>query len=65
MKQLWWILAFLALVAIVLAVPIVTRLAMPERDCRGSVVITKGAHGEPLECVCIEGTLATCFNPGP
>jgi hypothetical protein len=20
---------------------------------------------EPIECVCIDGALATCFNPGP
>jgi len=29
------------------------------------VVMLRGAHGEPIECVCAKGALATCFNPGP
>jgi hypothetical protein len=29
------------------------------------VVIMKGPDGEPVECVCLEGSLSTGFNPGP
>lgn len=65
MKELAWILAFLAGVAVVLAVPLLARRSPPWPDCTSRVVIVKGRHGEPVECVCIAGTLSTCFNPGP
>jgi hypothetical protein len=65
MKQLLWILALLTLLGVLIAVPVIARRQQPGPDCRDRVLIVKGAHGEPLECVCIEGTLATCFSPGP
>jgi len=34
-------------------------------DCSSKIVIVKGPDGEPRECVCINGALATCFKPGP
>jgi len=33
--------------------------------CADRVVILRGRSGAPVECVCVDGTLATCFNPGP
>jgi hypothetical protein len=33
--------------------------------CTSSVVIGRGPHGEPVECVCVEGVISTCFDPGP
>jgi hypothetical protein len=65
MRLLGGILAFLIALAILLAVPLVTRRRQPVSDCTSQVVIVKGPHGEPVECVCIGGTLSTCFNPGP
>lgn len=66
MKQLGWIVAILVVVAAVLSLPFVTAHHAPARaPCGGRVLILKGAHGEPLECVCVDGTLSTCFNPGP
>jgi hypothetical protein len=37
----------------------------PAADCASRVVIARGPHGEPVECVCIGGRLSTCFDPGP
>jgi hypothetical protein len=65
MKRVAWILAFLVALAVLLAVPLIARWTTPGPDCTGRVVIVRGPHGEPLECVCIGGTLSTCFNPGP
>jgi len=65
MKQFAWTMAALALVAILLAVPVMTRRTSSAPDCAGRVVIMKGPDGEPVECVCVGGTLATCFKPGP
>jgi len=65
MKQFAWMVAALALLAALLAVPLVTRQSSSAPDCTSRVVMMKGPDGEPVECVCVQGTLATCFNPGP
>jgi hypothetical protein len=64
MKQLGWILAILVVVAAALSLPFITHHTQPAPHCSNRVLILKGAHGEPLECVCVDGTLSTCFNPG-
>ena len=48
---------------LLLAVPLSRKQAAP--DCTNRVVMIKGPHGEPIECVCVGGTLSTCFSPGP
>jgi len=58
------ILALLVIVATLLAVPLVAHRA-PAPDCVNRVGTLKGPGGAPIECVCINGTLSTCFNPGP
>lgn len=64
MKTLWWVLAGLGLLVLVLAVLVMGRTrAVP--GCSSSVVIGRGPHGEPVECVCVEGVISTCFDPGP
>ena len=63
-KTFGWILAGLLLVALGLAVHVMGR-TRPSRDCTSSVVIARGPHGQPVECVCVDGVIATCFNPGP
>ena len=37
----------------------------PAADCTSRVVISRGPHGESVECVCLAGRLSTCFDPGP
>ena len=64
MKTFWWVLAGLALLVVVLAVQVMGR-TRPPRDCTSSVVIARGPHSQPVECVCVDGVIATCFNPGP
>ena len=44
---------------------VVAHLARTRTDCASSVVLVKGPRGQTLECVCIDGALATCFAPGP
>jgi len=34
-------------------------------QCPDRVVILRGRGSTPIECVCLDGTLATCFSPGP
>jgi len=63
-KTFGWILAGLLLLALGLAVHVMGR-TRPSHDCASSVVIARGPHGQPVECVCVDGVIATCFNPGP
>ncbi len=63
-KTIGWILATL-LVLVLLLLPLVASRAQRWPDCKGDVVMVRGIHGEPLECVCVGGTLSTCFSPGP
>jgi len=63
-KTLGWILGGLLVLVLMLA-PFVLSRAHRWSDCNGQVVMARGGHGEPLECVCVGGTLSTCFSPGP
>jgi hypothetical protein len=63
-KTFWWPLAGLVLLAMVLAAYVMAR-TRPSPDCTSSVVMGRGPHGEPVECVCVGGTISTCFGPGP
>jgi hypothetical protein len=63
-KTFWWVLAGLAVLVIVLSVEVMGR-TRPSPGCTSSVVIARGSHGETVECVCVDGVLATCFHPGP
>ena len=64
MKTFWWVLAGLATLAVVLAVQVMVR-TRPSPGCTSSVVIARGPDGAPVECVCVNGVLSTCFDPGP
>jgi len=64
MKHLGGILALPVAWSFVLAVPIMARRT-PGPASTNRVVLTRGPHGAPVECVCIGGTLSTCFEPGP
>jgi hypothetical protein len=65
MKQLGLILLGLVMIALLLALPIVARHPRPAPDCASRIVMARGAEGQPLECVCVQDTLSTCFSPGP
>jgi hypothetical protein len=65
MKLLAGLIVALALLAVLLAVPVMKRRTSAAPDCSGRVVILRKPSGEPVECVCVDGVLATCFNPGP
>ena len=65
MKLLAGLMAALALLAVALAVPVLKRRPASTADCSGRVVILRKPGGEPVECVCVDGVLETCFNPGP
>jgi len=54
--------AAVALLAVVVAMRQPARRPVP---CSGRIVIMRAPRGEPLECVCVEGVLSTCFSPGP
>jgi len=65
MKPFAWIVLGLALLAVLLALPLVTRRTSTAPECSGRVVVMRGPDGAPIECVCVQSVLATCFNPGP
>ena len=66
MKTLGLLLLALVGLAAALAGLLVARATEPPAaDCASRVVISRGPHGEPVECVCIAGRLSTCFDPGP
>lgn len=50
----------LAMVAAVLTWQLTRRAG-----CIGAVVVVKGPAGGPLECLCEQGRLGACFEPGP
>jgi len=58
------VVGLLALVVLLVG-PVVGRLAHPTTDCSNRVMVIRGPRGEPLECVCVEGTMAACLSPGP
>ncbi len=64
MKLFWCVMAGLVLLVGALALRVTGR-PRPSPDCASSVVIGRGPHGEPFECVCIGGAVSTCFDPGP
>ena len=65
MKPFWLVLSMLLVLACAFAALSIIPREQPPADCRSRVVIAKGLHGEPVECVCLEGLISTCFNPGP
>ena len=34
-------------------------------DCGNRITVIRGQDGAPMECVCVGGVLASCFEPGP
>ena len=65
MKQTVWILAVLLVLAMLFAVPVVAHRSQRWPDCTGKIVTVLGPRGESVECVCVAGILATCFDSGP
>ena len=65
MKLFGALLAVLFVLVVLLAVPVIAPRAHPARDCRSQIVTMRTPHGQPLECICMGGTISTCFNPGP
>jgi hypothetical protein len=65
MKVYGWIVAFLAVLALAGIAFVLAPHSHPVRDCAGRVGMLKGPHGAPMECVCIRGVMASCFEPGP
>ena len=64
MKTLGWVLTGLVLLVMALGMQVMGRTrSVP--GCASSVVIGQGPRGEPVECVCVEGVVSTCFDPGP
>ena len=64
MKTLGWVLTGLVLLVVVLAMQVMGRTRSMS-GCTSSVVIGRGPRGEPVECICVEGVVSTCFDPGP
>ena len=58
-------LLFLVLALVVLAAFVVGAGMFVRPACTTGVVITEGPHGEKIECVCVGGVQAACFEPGP
>jgi hypothetical protein len=65
MKPLGLLLLALVVLAAALAGLVLARGRQAAADCASRVVIGRGLHGEPVECVCLGGRLSTCFDPGP
>jgi hypothetical protein len=65
MKYLGWILLTLGILVVAFAWLVVPPRRRPSPECTGRILIIPGPHGLPMECVCDEARLATCFNLGP
>jgi len=65
MKRYTWILVVVGILAIVGTAFQLAPHRVPERTCPSRIVMTRGKDGAPLECVCANGVLESCFGPGP
>jgi len=65
MKPLVWALTIMVALAALIAVPWLALRTQRGVECPDRVVIMRGRGAKPFECVCIDGVLATCFEPGP
>jgi multidrug efflux pump subunit AcrB len=63
MKRLAWALAIIITVGLLAAVFLLPLRSPPGVECPASVVIVRG-RGGALECVCVNGMLSACFEPG-
>jgi hypothetical protein len=59
------VLAVLLVLGVLLGLEVVMLAGQPGADCDGRVMIVRGPDGQPRECICQAGVLATCFDPGP
>lgn len=64
MKLYAWLLAVLGLCTMVVAVFALTPHKLSSPDCSNQIVIMRGRDGAPMECVCLGGVVASCFEPG-
>jgi len=64
MKLYAWLLAVLGLCAMTAAVFALTPHKLSSSDCGNQIVIMRGRDGAPMECVCLGGVVASCFEPG-
>ena len=54
----------LVLVLVFVGLALLSHRSRHVAQCSGRIVIVP-SRGGPLECVCEDGVLATCFKPGP
>jgi hypothetical protein len=65
MKPLGLILISLFALGLLMVLPLVALERHRGSDCSGRIVTLERPDGTPLECVCSDGVLSTCFSPGP
>ena len=54
----------LAVILLAVAVFVLQLRGHGVAQCPDRVVILRGRTGTPLECICIDGVLVSCFQPG-
>ena len=64
MKRLAWALAIIIAVGLLAAVSLLPLRSPTGVECPASVVIVRGRGAALLECVCANGVLSACFEPG-
>ena len=65
MKSIIWVVAVVAAAVAMVAIALLALQSQRGIDCPDRVLIVRGHAGAPIECVCLEGVLSTCFEPGP
>jgi hypothetical protein len=65
MKIFVWALAVMVGLGILIGVPLLTLRAHRGVKCPSQILIVRGQSGQAVECVCLDGMLSTCFEPGP
>ena len=65
MKLYVWILVVLGFLVAVGAGLALSGHALSSPGCRNRVIIMKDKTGADMECVCVGGTLASCFRSRP
>ena len=56
---------FAAVMALLAVATVRAPLGRAPEQCSGRIVIVRPPRAEPVECVCTDGVLTSCFSPGP
>jgi len=62
-RRLAWVVVIIIGLGVAVVLPLLTLGVQRGVHCGARVVSASGPSGQRLQCICLEGVLATCFEP--